>query len=131
MPSPTPVPTPMSVKNVVGSHCPNVNIYRPEFEGHFVNWILDNVEDLPVDFMITGKIAFLDSQTPVKMFYGGEVIWEGEFRDGAIYLGEAAHQVLPQSATIQFSIEFNWPPAHTPYELTFDFKNGCEFTGRW
>jgi serine/threonine-protein kinase len=130
-PPPSPVPTAISLKDAVGSHCPNVNIYPPVFRGNFVVWALDNVENSPVPFTLTGRITFPGNQSPESMHFREEVIWEGEYEDDKILLGDAAHQELPSSGSTEFSIRFDWPPAPTPYALTFIFEEECEFTGRW
>jgi len=131
MPSPTPVPTPISLKEFVGPNCPDVNFYRPEFRGNFVVWTLDNEENYEVEFTILGDIAFPGDQEPQKMLLGNQIIWDGEYKGDSIFLGEAAHQELTRSSTTEFSIEFDWTPAYTPYELTFKFENDCEFKGKW
>jgi serine/threonine-protein kinase len=130
-PSPTPVPTPISIQEFVGAHCPDVNFYPLEFRGNFVVWKLDNEENSEVGFTLLDSITFPGDQTPRTMNFGNDVIWEGEYKEESIFLGEAAHQELKPSSVTEFSIEFNWSPAYTPYELTFDFENDCVFRGKW
>lgn len=128
---PTPVPTPISLKDFVGPTCPDVNIYPPEFRGIFVVWKMDNAESSEVPFMLLGNIAIPGNQAPEKMFLGDQIIWEGEFKDGKIYLGEAARQELPPSAITEFSIQFDWNPAYSPYGLKIQFEGDCLFEGNW
>jgi len=130
-PSPTPVPTPISLKEFVGSHCPDVNFYPPEFRANFVVWTLDNEENYEVEFTFLGDIAFPGDQEPQKMFFGSQIIWDGEYKGDSIFLGKAARLQIPPSSTTEFSIEFDWTPAYTPYELTFEFENDCNFKGKW
>jgi serine/threonine-protein kinase len=129
--APTPIPTSISIMNSIGSECPNVEFYAPEVNGLFVVWTLVNNEDYDVNFTLLGNLAFPSRQEPTRILLGDEVIWGGEYQGESILLGESAHQILPKSSTTQFSIEFNWTPAYTPYELTFKFEDVCEFTGKW
>ena len=130
-PSPTPVPTPISLQEFVGPRCPDVNIYAPKFRDRVVVWAMDNEEIVAVQFTLSGNISVPGDVLPENMTFDNQIIWEGEYRGEKIYLGEAAHQELPPSAITEFSIQFDWTPAYTPYELTLEFENDCEFKGKW
>jgi serine/threonine-protein kinase len=128
---PTPIPTPISLKEFVGPTCPDVNIYPPKVRGRIVVWKIDNAESFQVPFTLVGRIAFPDNQAPEMMFFGDQIIWEGEFTGNSISLGEGAYQELPPSATIDFSIQFDWNAADSPYGLDIEFEGDCLFEGNW
>jgi serine/threonine protein kinase len=128
-PTQTPVPTPITFPS---GNCPKVTIYPPEIRSLSVAWTLDNAEEEEVDFSIINSLGIPSNNLPMtRILLGDKVIWEGEFNHGLLNLGDAVRQTLPKSSTTEFSLEFQWAPAKTGYELYLDFGDGCVLSGKW
>ena len=128
-PTQTPVPTPITFTS---ANCPKVTIYPPEIRSLSVAWTLDNAEEEEVDFSIINSLGIPSNNLPMtKILLGNKIIWEGEFNHGPLKLGDAVRQTLPKSSTTELSLEFQWAPAKTGYELYLDFGDGCVLSGKW
>jgi serine/threonine protein kinase len=128
-PTRTPIPTPISFTS---GNCPRVTIYPPDIRSLSVAWTLDNAEEEDVDFSIINSLGIPSDNLPMtRILLGDKVIWEGEFNQGPLNMGNAVHQTLPKSSTTELSLEFRWAPAPTGYELNLDFGDRCVLSGKW